>query len=350
MQEHQTSAPDRHIGRGRQFLDQIYEQLQRDPSGISQTMAKLLDGLHEVRRETPPDKWQQFCKEVVPKHELATLIRQDPFTLHSVRKPRGYAGDAVLLDYIYGHLGAPTTPLGRSIFEFTTNTPASRAVRVRAKVIAGIIDRLAGERGALRILSIACGHLREADMSEALRQGRIDEYVAFDQDVESLAHVDERLGGGCVRTVRGSVGELLLGKHRNLSGFDLVYAAGLYDYLSQRLATRMTTWMFNATRPGGTTLLTNYLRDIAGAGYMEAFMEWDLILRSPEELADTARGIPEDQIADRRIYSQEGENVVFVELRKSAQLRPASDLPFRPLPFRSDTTSHKRPARRRTGS
>ncbi len=47
-----------------------------------------------------------------------------------------YAGDAVLLDYIYGHHHAPATLLGRRILEFTTNTPASRAVRIRA----GIID------------------------------------------------------------------------------------------------------------------------------------------------------------------------------------------------------------------
>jgi hypothetical protein len=170
----------------------------------------------------------------------------------------------------------------------------------------------------LRILSIACGHLREAEMSKAVQDGNVTEYVAFDQDKESLALVDKRFRGQNVTTIRGSILDLLKGRHRQLGGFDFVYAAGLYDYLSQRLATRLTTWMFSATRPGGTTLLTNFLPDIVGAGYMEAFMEWDLIFRSPEELADTASKIPSDQIADSRSYVEDDRRVVFIELRKVA--------------------------------
>jgi SAM-dependent methyltransferase len=295
-------------------------------------MFDLLQGLHEIRRDIPRDEWRQFCKETVPNHHLAKMIHQDPFTLHSVRKPRGYPGDAALLDFIYGRRTAPTTTLGERIFEFTTNTPPSRGVRSRARIIAGIIDRLARQRGSLRILSIACGHLREAEMSEAVREGKVTEYVAFDQDEESLAHVRERFPNGRVTTIRGSLGELLLGKHKGLGQFDFVYAAGLYDYLSEKLATRLTTWMFNVTAPGGVTLLTNYLPDIVGAGYMEAFMEWELIFRSPEELADTARRIPADQIADRRSYVEDNNMIAFVELLKASPTPPVLPPPvFHPV-------------------
>jgi SAM-dependent methyltransferase len=335
VQQGQDSTSDGSIREGRRFLDQIYDEIHRDPLAVSHTMSNLLQGLHQVRGKLPSDEWRLFCKDVVPKHPLAEVIRQDPFTQHSVRKPRGYAGDAVLLDYIYGHRQTETTPLGSNIFEFTINTPASRAVRSRARTIASIIDRLAHQRGSVRVLSIACGHLREADMSEAVQRGQVAEYVAFDQDPESLAQVNERLGGRNVRTIQGSIGDLLLGRHKDLGGFDFVYAAGLYDYLSQKLATRMTSWMFEATRPGGLTLLTNYLRDIGGDGYMEAFMDWELIYRSPEELQETARRIPADQIVDRKVYPDEDGMVVFVELQKGSRVRLAEGVAFRPSPHKA---------------
>jgi hypothetical protein len=104
----------------------------------------------------------------------------------------------------------------------------------------------------------------------------------------------------------------------------------LYDYLSQRLATRMTSWMFNATRPGGVTLLTNFLEGIGGAGYMEAFMEWELIFRTPEELFNTTSRIPKEQVAESRTYVDEERMVVFVEVRKTLPAVPLSFQPHQP--------------------
>jgi len=330
-----NNATNRHmhnslLDRGCRLLDRIYEAFPRDPKGISATMAKLLQELCRIRREMPREQWECFCKEIVPNHALAELIREDPFTLHSIRKPRGYPGDAMLLDYIYGLRPAEATRLGRSIFDFTTNTPPSRAVRERARIIAGIIDRVAGERDGLRVLSIACGHLREAELSHTVQNGRVAEYIAFDQDSESLAYVRKHFSGRNVRVVRGSVGELLLGRLRNFGQFDFVYAAGLYDYLSQKLATRLTTWMFNATRDGGITLLTNFLPETAGAGYMEAFMEWNLIYRNANELLDTASRVPAHRIADRKTYVEDNGMIVFVELRKVHQRLPTIGRPCQP--------------------
>jgi len=328
--EQQNTSSDRLMAEGRRFLDQMYSQMHNDPLAVAHQISTLFHGLHDVRRQMPREEWKNFCKSVAAKHALAEVIHQDPFTLHSFRKPRGYAGDAELLDYIYGHRKVPTSQVGQTIFEYTTGTAVSQAVRNRAQVIAGIVDRVARERGSVRVLSIACGHLREADLSEAVQQGAVREYVAFDQDAASLAEVDRRLGNKNVRTVRGSVADLLMGRHKELTGFDFVYAAGLYDYLSQKVATRMTSWMFNATRPTGVTLLTNFVHDVVEDGYMEAFMDWELIFRTPEELAATASRIPADQIAQQRSYTEETGSVVFVELHKASRVRLAEGVAFRP--------------------
>ena len=167
-------------------------------------------------------------------------------------------------------------------------------------------------------------------MSTALLEGKVSEYVGFDQDKNSLAHVQERLGDNNVRTVRGSIADLLLARRNDFGNFDLVYAAGLYDFLSQKLATRLTTWMFNATRPGGITLLTNYLPDPIGAGFMEAFMEWNLVFRTPEELVGTTARIPSEQIAERTVYLEKDKKIVFVELRKATDRQRLITKPYHP--------------------
>jgi extracellular factor (EF) 3-hydroxypalmitic acid methyl ester biosynthesis protein len=64
-------------------------------------------------------------------------------------------------------------------------------------------------------------------------------------------------------------------------------------------------------------LLTNFLYETRGIGYMEAFMEWNLVYRSMEELIDTADRIPPHQIAEMKSYTEENGAVALVELRKA---------------------------------
>jgi len=46
-------------------------------------------------------------------------------------------------------------------------------------------------------------------------------------------------------------------------------AAGLFDYLLQRLAQRLTRAMFDLLHPGGRMLVTNFVPLIPDIGYME---------------------------------------------------------------------------------
>jgi len=83
---------------------------------------------------------------------------------------------------------------------------------------------------------------------------------------------------------------------------DLVYAAGLYDYLSQPLATRLTKTMFDMLRPGGKLQVANFVPDHPEVGYMETFMQWSLIYRTESQLEDVAKEIPAPEIADKRTF------------------------------------------------
>ena len=72
----------------------------------------------------------------------------------------------------------------------------------------------------------------------------------------------------------------------------MTYALGLYDYLAQSPAEQLTKYLLQLLKPGGRLVLANFVPDIIEAGYMEAFMRWKLIYRTPEELKSLTSLVP----------------------------------------------------------
>jgi len=143
------------------LFDKTYETLCAlpDEPTAHRTLDELFVALRERKLNSSRD-WSAFVA-LCRRHPLMALLHQDPFTVRAYSKPRGYAGDAVMMDYIYGReeqwAPPPADPVGRQIFNFTTQAPASEGVRARRAFIATKIDRLAEERRYPHILSIASG-------------------------------------------------------------------------------------------------------------------------------------------------------------------------------------------------
>jgi extracellular factor (EF) 3-hydroxypalmitic acid methyl ester biosynthesis protein len=118
-----------------------------------------------------------------------------PIARRSYQKPRGYDGDAVLLDYIYGILlPEPGDSVAEAIASFGAHRPAGQAVRRHRIILSQYMDAIAKSSGRpIRILSIASGHLRGAELSSAFASGAVAEFVALDSDAESCALVSENL-------------------------------------------------------------------------------------------------------------------------------------------------------------
>src|SRR4029077_598580 len=92
-------------------------------------------------------------------HRLLELIHEDPFTARAFRKPRGYAGDAELLDLIYGpeeNWPLPTaSTLGTNIYRYTSAAPAAEGVRARREFVADLLDRLVVNESGKEVLAVA---------------------------------------------------------------------------------------------------------------------------------------------------------------------------------------------------
>jgi len=299
------------------LLDDTAIRLLDGDDGLD-VIGELCDGLNYVRSRVSNEEWRTKLRAFCLSHPLRKLVHQDPFTLRAFEKPRGYAGDAIMLDYVYRGLPPPeTTFIGRQVFLGATRARNGLSVIERRNHLADLIDNAARETAGPRILSVACGHLREAHCSEAARSGAVAALYALDQDPRSLAVVDlEKPKEANIVTVHASVKALLQGEV-GYSNLNLIYALGLYDYLTDSVAKKLTETLFEMLAPGGKLVLANYAADCHGGGYMEAFMDWNLIYRDEAALQACASGINSARIAGINLFRERYRNIVFLEIAKA---------------------------------
>jgi SAM-dependent methyltransferase len=306
------------MGRGsadlqlRMLLDRTSRRLQAlDVSSLNASC----EALDQLRREVGPTEWARLIAQVIVPHPVRAQFQEEPFTRRAFEKPRGYAGDAVMLDYVYRHCphSATSTGLGEALHTWAVRRPAPQSLLERRTILAREIDAVAARRRAPRVLSIACGHLREAQVSSAVQAKAIAEFVALDQDAESLAVVENEQREFNVRVKRASVGRFIKGGNE-LGAFDLVYSAGLYDYLNEDIAMTVTEAMFRSLRPGGRLIVANFAPALRDIGYMEAIMDWRLIYRDETAVAKLAARIPREEIAARSIRRDRAGNVVYLTI------------------------------------
>jgi SAM-dependent methyltransferase len=283
-------------------------------------MVRLVEGLADIRASQGGETWIEDSKEVARHHPVTRFVLDCPFTRHSAQKPRGYTGDAQLIDFIYRHpASAPsesaTSDFGRNLFLHNIDSPAPAAVRARRHLMASYIGDVVSQRGDVDIMSVACGHARELELLPTQTARAIRRFVAVDQDASSLAVASSyRARGIPVQPVRESILQLM--RNRTLQGFDLIFSAGLYDYLSDRLTQKLSANLFERLNSGGKLILANFLPDIRDAGYMEIFMDWRLIYREEHEIRRFAAKIPATEIASSRYFTEPNRNVGFLEITR----------------------------------
>ncbi len=235
--------------------------------------------LASCRRWRWTDQWSEFDKAVRSSGLLDTL-HLDPITRHSYSKPRGYPGDAVLLDYLYDFEGAATKarsllcPGGAAVSQAVWNNVEAQSVRWRRDYLAREIRQAAAN--GLSVLSVAAGHMRELDILQA--EPRVP-VAALDQDASSLEVVTER--HPYVTAHHTTIVDVLVGR-TDICGAGLVYSAGLFDYLEDRAAVRLVRKLWDLT--GVRLIVANFAPYPVNLGSMELVMDWHLTYRNESEM------------------------------------------------------------------
>jgi len=282
---------------------------------VHDAMDRLRASLRTLRMQLGPEEWASFGAQG-RHHALHGLLLESPFTRRAYEKPRGYAGDAGLMDLIYGmRTDGDLSALGGMLYGYEFDSPCFQSVRMRRAVLAREIDSVAAATPDARVLAVASGHLREIEWSRAARAGSV-RVTALDQDRHSLACIERDYGGRYpVNTITATIGDLLRRSVR-IPEVDLAYAAGLYDYLETGLARALTAALFRMLAPGGRLLLANFTPATYDAAFMEAFMDWRLIYRSPSEVRALADGIDRSEIAAIDQFCDENDHVAYMRVVK----------------------------------
>lgn len=300
-------------------LDALLDRFLNDD--VIAGMRDLRDRLRETRACVSYERWLTIAAEIVMRHPIAELAHGCPVTRRSFEKPRGYPGDAALLDLIYGVGDGLVTPhpatIAGQVNFYVAHSTACRAVRWRRQIIAAqIADVAAASPTGASILSVACGHLREVELLSPTVLRGVREFHALDQDATSLAEVDRRYGAMAgLKTVEGSV-KSILRRRTTFENLDFVYSAGLFDYLAPPIAMRLIERLFGFLRPGGRLLVANFTPTVEDVGYMETFMDWRLIYRNREELRQLFDALPRDATTRFDSFEDERGAVAYAAVEK----------------------------------
>lgn len=250
----------------------------------------FMAALEATRAATAPETWREVSKRDPVLRRWRYFLALDPYTRWGLVKPRGYAGDATLMDFAYGHPSIQPEvvragPVGETIYRHTAGAPQSASARLRIQVIAEQIRQQAGARaqasGGLRILSFASGHARELEALDAATRAAVGEFIAIDTDAQSLAEAGRSAGGIPLRAEQRNI---LRHEVQDLPAGELVYSLGLFDYLAPDHAAAVLRKMWGRTRPGGVMMVANLAPDAANLGYCEAIMDWWMIPRTEAEM------------------------------------------------------------------
>ena len=72
------------------------------------------------------------------------------------------------------------------------------------------------------------------------------------------------------------------------SGYDLVYCAGLFDYLPQFVCEQFMNISYKMLAPGGLLLVTNVDKSNPSRNWMEYCVDWHLVYRDHDLMAELA--------------------------------------------------------------
>src|SRR5262245_16671668 len=112
-----------------EILDQTHEDILEGDTHAA--MGRLRLSLREWRSRLPAADWAAVGQQA-RRHPIHEVLLESPFTRRAYQKPRGYAGDAGLMDLIYGL--APATelsPLGGMLYGYEFDSPCFQSVRTR---------------------------------------------------------------------------------------------------------------------------------------------------------------------------------------------------------------------------
>ncbi len=318
----------------RQLLEDVrleVEEFERtvphDPLYRAEEEASLFEGLrarwgatYYASLATLHEQSSSLSDDVVPlarsyaSSALMPLLLACPMHRRAYEKPLGYAGDFRMMELYFTRDLSGVGLFGRFLHSVAQGYSLAAAVVAREAVMReAVVEALrADHHGPVRVLSLASGPAIELRrlLGELKSLERPVDLILLDQDEGALDRAHRRLARLLVeqhkdqlpvtlQCLHFSVRQLLkpetaeekLVRYVMLQNLDLVYSAGLYDYLTDPVASRLTEVLYSRLRPGGRLLLGNLVETPDTTWIMEYVLGWHLVYRSEPSFLRLANGL-----------------------------------------------------------
>jgi extracellular factor (EF) 3-hydroxypalmitic acid methyl ester biosynthesis protein len=305
------------------------EVIQELIPNVLPSMNGLFARFEEVADKVQPDLLP--FHRTYAKRQLHPLVLCSPFAYRTYHKPLGYAGDYEMVNMIV------RDPLeGGSLFAksvnlwFLSQAPAL-AHRNRIHYLTGRLIQETRQRQArrepMRIFDLGCGPAWE--VQQFLAGDSASDYASFtlvDFNDETLEHAGSILEGLKAEWKRATkIALLKKSVHQFLKEelkpglqqprYEMIYCAGIFDYLSDRVCKRLMNMFYAMLEPGGLLIATNVDASNPSKNGMEYLLEWHLTYRNAQQLTAL---LPDDAPeGSAQLLSDETGVNRYLEVRKS---------------------------------
>jgi len=199
-------------------------------------------------------------------------------------KPLGYAGDYLLIDWIYTK---QTAPSGRGkLFDLLFHDyEAARSVRNRKQYFVKKCIELSHQKNSrVDILDLGCGPCR--DVLETFQTSENGENLYFhciDNEPKAIEYAKKLLSHTKVQNnIRLECANVFSVKTSHK--YDLIWSAGLFDYLNDRLASLLLKKAWRYLKDKGEIIFGNFSPKNPTRKGMELVGKWYLIHRTANDL------------------------------------------------------------------
>jgi hypothetical protein len=221
-------------------------------------------------------------------------ITTDTMQGYVLMKPLGYHGDYVIIERIYTQWLSPQPHLVNWDL-FFHHQAAPQAVINRKKYFLDILRSLNSSKDPRAVLNIGCGPSN--DIIEFLEKE--DSHISFecvDYDKNAIDYSYNKMKGKNLLSHVHFHRENAL-KYVPTKLFDLIWSAGLFDYLNDDYFKMLLNKMLNFVKSGGEIIIGNFSVDNPTRDYMECG-NWFLYHRTEEDLVrlGMACGVPREKI------------------------------------------------------
>ena len=272
---------------------------------INRTLRQLGDAVRA--KVIARDDVLAYAQDITSRHLEGTMQSR------ALGKKYGYSGDFEMIDAIYSMRTAPEPHLRRWDLFFHAQA-APNAVRNRKSYFHQLLHAHTAGRSKvpLRVLNVARGPARD------VREWVLDnpEREVFFDCVDAEIHAIE-----CAKKMCAPFAHRVEFYHRNVlrflpaKGYELVWSAGLFDYLTDRSFVYLLKALMAVTKRGGEVVVGNFSDFNPSRDYMELLGDWVLQHRTRDHLRELAleAGAAADSIDVQ--WEPEGVNL-FLHVRR----------------------------------